>query len=107
ELEKQEYVPQNERELDEYMDLGWKDKHVLILEGALKWIAKRSNWDEIRKRDFLNVVITNICVNRNEIVRGVPKPRAVDPMKFIFDPNSTDDMLSDSTYFGEVEYIPL
>lgn len=102
-----EYIPQTDQELDEYMDLTWKDKHVLILEAALKWIAHRSHWDEKRKRLFLDVLIANIMIIRNEIVRGVPQPAAVDPMKFIFDPNATDDMLSDSTYFGEADYMPL
>lgn len=106
-MEDPEYVPQTEDELKEYMDLTWKDKNVLILEAALKWIAKRTHWDETRKRLFLDVLIVNMMVIRNEIVRGVPQSTHVDPSKFIFDPNSTDDMLSDSTYFGEVEYMPL
>jgi hypothetical protein len=106
-LEESEYVPQSDEELQEYMDLTWKDKHVLILEAALKWIAQRTNWDENRKRLFLDVLIANIMIVRNEIVRGVPQSSPVDPMKFIFDPNSTDDMLSDSTYFGEADYVPL
>lgn len=106
-LESPEYVPQTDEELKEFMDLTWKDKHVLILESALKWIAQRTHWDEKRKRLFLDVLIANIMVVRNEIIRGIPQPRVVDPMKFIYDPNSTDDMLSDSTYFGEVEYMPL
>jgi hypothetical protein len=101
-LEKQEYVPQSDEELKEYMDLTWKDKNVLILEAALI-----SNLDDKRKRLFLNVLWSNRCFVRNDIVRGIPQPSEVDPLRFIFDPNSTDDMLSDSTYFGEVEYMPL
>lgn len=106
-LEKAEYVPQTDEELKEYMDLSWKDKNVLILEGALKWIAKRSHWDDQRVRNLWNVLITNVCAVRNEIIRGVPTPRTIDPLKFIFDPNATDDLLSDAAYFGEVEYLPL
>jgi hypothetical protein len=106
-LQSDEYIPQTDQELDEYMDLNWKDKHVQILEAALKWIAQRTHWDESRKRLFWNVLIANMMVVRNEIVRGVPQARVIDPLKFIFDPNASDDMLSDSTYFGEVEYMPL
>lgn len=106
-LQSGEYIPQTDQELDEYMDLNWKDKHVQILEAALKWIAQRTHWDEKRKRLFWDVLIANIMIVKNEIIRGVPQARAIDPMKFIFDPNSSDDMLSDSTYFGEVDYMPL
>lgn len=106
-LEKPEYIPQTEQELDEHMDLNWKDKHVLILETALKWIATRTDWDEKRKALFRDVLICNRAVVVNEILRGIPQARRVDPMKFIFDPNASDDMLSDATYFGEVEYMPL
>jgi len=106
-MEYPEYVPQSDEELREYIDLTWKDKNVLILEGALKWIAKRSHWDEARKRLFIDVLIANIMVVKDEIIKGIPQSRHVDPMRFIYDPNSTDDMLSDSTYFGEVDYIPL
>jgi hypothetical protein len=106
-LESQEYVPQSDEELKEYIDLTWKDKNVLIIEAALKWIAKRTNWDERRKRLFLNTLWANRAIVRNDIVRGIPQPFEIDPLRFIFDPNSTDDLLSDSTYFGEVEYMPL
>jgi hypothetical protein len=106
-LEQPEYVPQTDEELKEHMNLTWKDKHVLILEAALKWIANRHNWDETRKRLFYDVLIANIMVVKNEIIRGVPRSRHIDPLKFIYDPNASDDMLSDSTYFGEVEYMPL
>lgn len=106
-LESPEYVPQTDEELNEYIDLTWKDKNVLILEGALKWIAQRTNWDEKRKRLFLNTLWANRAIVRNDIVRGVPQAFEIDPLRFIFDPNSTDDLLTDSTYFGEVEYMPL
>ena len=106
-LGKREVVPQTDNELDEYMEYKWKDKHVTVLEGALKWIAQRTNWDEKRKRLFLNTLWANRAVVRHDIVRGIPTAFEIDPLRFIFDPNSTDDLLTDSTYFGEVEYMPL
>lgn len=101
------YVPQTDQELDEYMDLNWKDKHVQILEAALKWIADRTHWDEIRKALFTDRLIANISIVRHEIIRGVPQSKRVHPMYFIYDPHAKGDMLEDSTYFGEVEYMPL
>ncbi len=102
-----EYIPQSDPELDEYMDLGFKDKAEIIIEGALKWIAKRNDWDEYRIKMFMDTLIVNRAIARTEMVRGIPKTLRVDPLCFIFDPDSTDDMLSDSTYFGEVHYMPL
>jgi hypothetical protein len=106
-LEQPEMVPQSDEELDEYMNISWKDKHVRILEAAIKWIAQRNEWDEHRTKLFLDVLIANIVATKTEVIRGVPRTRRIDPLKFIYDENSTDDMLSDSTYFGEVEYLPL
>lgn len=106
-LESPEYVPQSDDELREYLDLTWKDKHVLILEGALKWLAFRNNDDESRKRLFLHQMISGVSPLRNEIVNSVPKARPIDPWKFGWDPNATDDMLSDSTFFWEADYVPL
>jgi hypothetical protein len=102
-----DFVPQTDQELDEYMDLTWKDKHVQILETALKWIANRSNWDDERKQLFIDKLIGNMCVVRHEIVRGVPQSPRVDLMKFILDPHATGDLKKDSTFYGEVDYQPL
>ncbi len=102
-----EYIPQTDEELDEYIDLNFKDKVELIMDGALKWLAKRNNWDEHRKKMFMDVFINNRAICRTEIVRGIPRSIRVNPLQFIFDPRSTDDMLSDSTYFGEVIEMPL
>lgn len=102
-----EYIPQSDPELDEYMDLSFKDKAEIIIEGALKWIAKRNDWDEHRKKMFMDTLIVNRAIARSEVIRGIPTSVRVDPLCFIFDPDSTDDMLSDATWFGEVHYLPL
>lgn len=102
-----EYVPQTDQELNEYIDLSFKDKAEIIMEAALKFTARATHWDEKRKALFRDCLIANRSVIKNEIQRGLPQGRRVDPLKFIFDPNATDDMLSDSTYFGEIEYMPL
>lgn len=106
-LEEEEYIPQSEEELKEYIDLNWKDKHAIIIEGILKFIAATQEWDESRKALFRDILIAGRCICINELIDGIPTPRRVDPMRFIFDPNSNTDILSDSTYFGEVDYIPL
>lgn len=106
-LQGEEYIPQTNQELDEYIDLSWKDKHVEIIKAALKWIAHRNHWDQTRVELFLDQLVGNMCVVRNDLVRGVPVSSRVDLLKFIFDPHSSDDNLTDSTYFGEADYMPL
>lgn len=108
ELESPEYVPQSDAELREYMDLTWKDKNVLILEAAVKWTANRDGVDEMRKRSLIDQLIVNLTPVCNEIYNGLNCIRYVDPLKFGFDNNATDDMIDkDSTYFLEVDYKPL
>ncbi len=102
-----EYVPQTEAELDEYFDLTFKDKAEYIVESALKYLAKRNNWDEERKALFKDVLAAGRCIVKNEIVRGVPKSRRIDPLCFIHDPDCKRDDMEDATYFGEVEYLPI
>lgn len=102
-----EYVPQTEEELNEYGDLSIKDKFELIMTGILKWLAKRNDWDEERKILFRDVLTAGRAWVRNEIVRGIPRSSRVHPLNMIFDTSSRKDDLSDATYFGEVEYLPL
>lgn len=106
-LQKDEHIPQTDKELDEYMDLSYKDKAALIVEYALKFIAATTDWDDKRVWIFRDLIITNRAITKTEVIRGIPQTRRIDPLCFIFDPNSTNDNLSDSTYFGEVEYMPL
>lgn len=103
----EDYIPINEAELNEYFDLAFKDKAELIIEAALKYLAKRNHWDEERVTMFRDVLIANRVFVRNEIVRGVPRSRRIDPLCFIHDPDCKTDTLEDATYFGEVEYLPL
>jgi hypothetical protein len=106
-VQQEEYIPQTDRELDEYADLKVKDKAEIIMEAALKFCAKYNDWDDARKALFRDVWIANKAITRSEIVRGIPRDIRVDPLCFIFDPNATNDNLSDSTYFGEVYYMGL
>ena len=102
-----EYIPQTDRELDEYIDLTFKDKAEIIMESALKFLAKRNEWDEERRLLFRDALITSRCFVRNEIVKGVPRARRVSPLQMIIDPSCQTDNLSDATYFGELEYLSI
>jgi hypothetical protein len=102
-----EYIPQTDQELNEYIDLSFKDKPELIMTGALQWTAKRNYWDDERRTLFRDLMAVNRMFVRNDIYRGIPRSSRVHPMNMIFDTSSKKDDLSDATYFGELDYIPL
>jgi hypothetical protein len=106
-LQSNEYLPENEEELDEYFNLTYKEKSEIIMEAAIKFLAKRNNWDYERMALFRDVLIMGRCFCRIEMESGLPVIRRVDPRLIIHDPNATDDFLSDSTYFGEVRYMSI
>lgn len=99
-----EFIPEDEEELDEYFDKNYKEEAEIIMESAIKFLAKRNNWDYERLAMFRDILIMGRCFAKSEIVDGLPKTRRIDPRLMIFDGNATDDFLSDATYFGEVQY---
>jgi hypothetical protein len=101
-----EYVPQSEEDLNEYMDLKYKDKAELIMGGALKWTTAMSGFPEDRKAMFRDVLASGRTWAKSEIVRGIPRPRRVHPLNMIFDTSAKRDDLTDATFFGELEYLP-
>lgn len=103
----EQYVPQTDAELDEYIDLTFKDKVEILIETILKYLAERNGWDNARPLLFRDVLAAGRCFIKNEIVRGIPRSRRVDPLCMVVDPDCKTDTLEDATYFGEVEYLPL
>jgi len=102
-----EYVPEDEEELDEYFDKNYKEEAELILYFALKFLDKRNSWKSIRRELFRDMLIAGRCFVKNEIVNGIPKAVRLDPRYVIFDKYSEGDHLKDSTYWGCVRYMGL
>jgi hypothetical protein len=100
-----EQLPEDEEQLDEFMEETYKETSEFVMETALKWLGKRNNWESIRRDVFTDVWIAGRGFVKSEIINGLPVLRRVDPRLMIFDPNSQDDFLTDSTYFGEVQYM--
>jgi hypothetical protein len=98
------YIPQTAEELDEFWRLKKSDSEI-IMTAAMNIIAKQSNWDYERIAMFRDIIITNRMFAKNEIVEGMPQTRRIDPRFMIYDRNSTDDMLTDSSYWGEIRYM--
>lgn len=101
------FMPQNEKELDIYMNKTYKDTSEIVMRGVLNFLRKHHNWDYQRLALFRDLLIQGACFARNEIIDGLPTLTRVDPRNVIFDPNAKDDFLSDSTYWGEVSYMSL
>jgi hypothetical protein len=98
------YIPKTEEELDEFWRVKKSDAEI-VMTGAMNIIAKQSNWDYERIAMFRDVIITNRMFAKNEIVEGMPQTRRIDPRFMIYDRNSTDDMLTDSSFWGEIRYM--
>jgi hypothetical protein len=101
-----EPLPEDEEELDDWFE-NRKEVTEFVMEGALKWTARKNLWDMTREEIFRDILIQGRCFMKVELVNGLVVLRRVDPRLMIFDTNATNDLLTDSTYFGEVRYMSL
>lgn len=100
-------LPEDEEELDEYFDKNYKETSELVMYYALKYLDKRWMWGKTRQELFLDELVAGMCFAKTEIVSGLPRARRIDPRYFVYDPNCESDLLEDSTYFGEVRWMPI
>lgn len=99
-------VPEDEEELEEQFE-NYKEETEIVIDAALKFLAKRNNWDYERLAMFRDILIAGKCFAKSEIINDVPKIRRIDPRYMIYDKHVTDDYLSDATYYGEVRYMSI
>ena len=95
----------DEEELDDFFSYTYKEKSEVVMKNALEYALARQRWDYERKALFRDLIITNRCFAKCELINGIPKTRRIDPKFMIFDRDATDDYLTDSTYIGEVRYM--
>lgn len=101
------FVPQSEEELDDFFDREYKDMAEIIVSAILKYLSRVNNWDYQRIQMFADILIMGMAFCRTEIIDGIPVTKRVDPRNMIWDTSATNDFLSDSTYFGEIEYMSI
>lgn len=101
------FIPETPEQLDVYMDKSYKEKSEIVMRAILSYLRKYDNWDYERIAAFRDLLIMGCAFLKNEVVDGIPRLQRVDPRYMIFDVNSKDDFLSDSTYWGEVSYMSL
>ncbi len=97
----------DEQDIDQYFKYNYKEKNEIIMRHALRYVAIKHDWDYERLALLRDVLIMGRCFVKCEMKNGLPFARRVDPRNMIFDSSATDDFLSDSTYFGEVRYMPI
>ncbi len=102
-----EQLPEDEQDLDDFMSSSYKEVSEFVMEAALKWLAKKFEWDYTRFALFRDILIMGKCMAKVEIVDGLPRIRRIDPRLMIFDTNATDDFLTDATFWGEVRYMDI
>lgn len=100
-------LPETEDDLEEFFKKDYRERAEIVLYFALKFLEKRNYWNIERKAAFLDLLITGKAFIRNEIVNGMPVARRVDPRDLFFDRNASDDLLRDSTYWGERRYMSM
>jgi Membrane protein involved in colicin uptake len=101
------FQPQTEEELDDFFEREYKDMAEIIVTAILKYLAKVNNWDYQRIQMFYDILIMGMAFCRTEIIDGIPVSKRVDPRNMVWDVNATDDFLSDSTFFGEMQYMSI
>lgn len=95
-------VPDNEDELDEFFEKNHKEITEVIVYHALRFLDKKMPWNTVRVQLFRDLLVAGKCFVKNELHNGIPRARRVDPRNFVYDTNSEDELLRDSTFFGEV-----
>lgn len=106
-LQESGFIPEDEDQLDDYINEDYREDSEVILRYALKYLVKRNRWDYERMAMFRDLLIMGYAIGRSEIVDGMPVAKRRDPRRIVWDTNATDDFLSDSTYWGELDYITI
>lgn len=101
------FIPENEKELDIYMNKSYKDTSEIVMREMLNWCRRYDSWDFERLACFRDLLIMGACFIKHEIVDGVPHMKRKDPRWMIFDNYSVDDFLTDSTLWGEINYMSI
>lgn len=100
-------LPETEDELEDYLTHDWKDVSERVMTAALKFLIKKYKWQATRLSLFRDLLISGRCFVKTSIIDGLPRYKKIDPRYMIIDTSATDDFLTDATYFGHVEYMPL
>ena len=100
-------IPESEEEVEDYFEYEYVDIFEKIMSQAIKFCGERYNLESLRMELFRDIVVAMRCFVKSEIDGDIPKLRRIDPRNMVFDSTAEDPFLSDSTFFGEVNYMSI
>lgn len=100
-------LPQNDDELNLYMQLNYKPAIEIAEEEAINTMFDENKYDDIRKRlDYDNTVI-GIAIAKHEFLPGAGvKISYVDPANVVYS-YTEDPYFKDCFYWGEIKTLPI
>lgn len=96
------FIPENEEEIDIYMELNYKQAIEIIMENSIRFCLANNKWDELKRKLIkdmvdLNIFGVRVYYDENDQITI----RYVDPVNLVTTYSVRDDF-SDSKAIGEV-----
>jgi hypothetical protein len=100
-------LPNNDEELNLYMQLNYKPAIEIAEEEAINTIFDENNYYDTRKRLDYDATVLGIAVAKHEFLQGSGvKVSYVDPANLVYS-YTEDPFFKDCFYWGEIKTIPL
>ena len=100
-------LPEEEEEVEDYFEYEYADIYEKIMTQAIKYCGEGYNLTSLRMELFRDIVVAMRCFVKSEIVGDLPRLKRIDPRNVVFDTTAEDPFLTDSTYFGIVDYMSI
>lgn len=100
-------LPNNDEELNLYMQLNYKPAIEIAEEEAINTIFEENNYYDIRKRLDYDATVLGIAVAKHEFLQGSGvKVSYVDPANLVYS-YTENPFFKDCFYWGEIKTVPL
>ena len=100
-------LPNNDEELNLYMQLNYKPAIEIAEEEAINTIFDENNYYDIRKRLDYDATVLGIAIAKHEFLQGSGvKVSYVDPANVVYS-YTEDPFFKDCFYWGEIKTVPL
>jgi len=102
-----EQLPNNDEELNLYMQLNYKPAIEIAEEEAINTIFEESHYQDIRKRLDYDMTVVGIAIAKHEFLPGAGvKISYVDPANVVYS-YTEDPYFRDCFYWGEIKTMPI
>ena len=100
-------LPNNDEELNLYMQLNYKPAIEIAEEEAINTIFDENNYYDIRKRLDYDATVLGVAIAKHEFLQGSGvKVSYVDPANVVYS-YTEDPFFKDCFYWGEIKTLPL